>query len=463
MAVGRWYGTVQAPASHTPRSASTAPARPTPDLLSAAGNAATTAVLRAAAGTDVTVARQAAAAQPAPAPAADAARDPDNPNNTLTPDEMYRYWLTYWLPRCSKAVADEAALRRQIVDQDPAAFAHNKWRFDQGLHRALGPDYEKVYGALAFHQAIVRDLAGVKNWLVSRETLHEKVTFMQVNQHALDLAKGWAIFDTWVAPIAYGLLGGGAMAGGPPIAAAEATAEVAASESTAAPGAARTPPVEVPPGVPRQFPRPGLVTEPIVEPAPDVATPPPTPAPRPNPTATTPAPTPAAEPLTGEPSPASPGGSGPIELTPPPPKHTPILTHSVPRPPARVGPAPQAPKAGKPSRPRPVADDAPGPSDPCAPQRGQQPATMKVKTASGKPGAEHDLPAEPDGRATHVAQDAIDLARPGFERGDTLLIEASARPCLSCQMAMLRISKGGRTVEYRYPGGSYKAHNGKKI
>jgi hypothetical protein len=65
------------------------------------------------------------------------------------------------------------------------------------------------------------------------------------------------------------------------------------------------------------------------------------------------------------------------------------------------------------------------------------------------------------GQATHTEIKAINEAP--LEVGYTLRITGQYNPCDPCQKAMIRASEGGRTVEYWWQGGTFRAFNGKEV
>jgi hypothetical protein len=64
-------------------------------------------------------------------------------------------------------------------------------------------------------------------------------------------------------------------------------------------------------------------------------------------------------------------------------------------------------------------------------------------------------------QATHTERKAIDAAR--LEPGETLRITGQYHPCRECREAMRLASEGGRTVDYWWQGGHFRAVDGKIV
>ncbi|MFD4601983.1 DUF4157 domain-containing protein [Streptomyces sp. NPDC058464] len=137
-------------------------------------------------------------------------RDPQNPHNTLTADQMFRIWQRYWNRRLNRAVTREDEVRTRIWSKDNIKYADDMDKFTHGLRSALGSEYEAAADELDACQAITSQMENVLNWLEARQVMGEPVTFDQVNAKALESARAQAWFQTWIEPLVMGVLAMGA-------------------------------------------------------------------------------------------------------------------------------------------------------------------------------------------------------------------------------------------------------------
>ncbi len=86
-----------------------------------------------------------------------------------------------------------------------------------------------------------------------------------------------------------------------------------------------------------------------------------------------------------------------------------------------------------------------------------EPRGQRRSYSSGK-----DRPVDTQADA-HTEAKAVKHHGPHLRRGETLKIRGTYDPCSTCRSRMLDLSKGGRTVEYWWPGGRFVARNGQIV
>lgn len=121
-------------------------------------------------------------------------RDPSNPNNSLTVDEMYEAWRSHWCSREVQARNRLEGVKERLRSEDPLGYAEKKERIDAGLPDALGPDYRLAAAEVTLCSAQISSMEEIRRWLEGQETLGRRVTLDQVNRHALEWAEAR---DTW--------------------------------------------------------------------------------------------------------------------------------------------------------------------------------------------------------------------------------------------------------------------------
>jgi hypothetical protein len=140
-------------------------------------------------------------------PAGSDPRDPTNPHNALTAEEMFILWMRYWTARHNRALRHEQEVRLDVVRKDPVRFRENAQRFRLGRRDVYGPEYEAAAGELDYCQAMVGAAWELKTWLEGKEVQRIPVTFDQVNEAALGVARGQRFLQAYIEPLLFAGLG----------------------------------------------------------------------------------------------------------------------------------------------------------------------------------------------------------------------------------------------------------------
>jgi hypothetical protein len=143
-------------------------------------------------------------------------RDPSNPNNTLTAQEMYETWRNVWSSRDAQSKRRLQQLKDRMRSEDPLGYAEKKERFDSGLRGALGPQYEAAEIETALCSAELSSMEEVLNWLEGQETVGRRVTLEQVSRHALEWAHardkyGSVVMALFLMGLPFAMAGGGSV------------------------------------------------------------------------------------------------------------------------------------------------------------------------------------------------------------------------------------------------------------
>ncbi|MEU9408296.1 hypothetical protein AB0E08_21760 [Streptomyces sp. NPDC048281] len=148
-------------------------------------------------------------ASPSPAPAGGprpSPRDPANPHNILTADEMYDIWIAYWTARHNRAHELAEKIREDVWRRNPPAFSRNFDRFQNGRRDALGPAYEAAANDRDFCTFMVSAMPDVLRWLKGQQLLGRPVTFARLNKAAYDMARAQRALKTYLEPLALAAL-----------------------------------------------------------------------------------------------------------------------------------------------------------------------------------------------------------------------------------------------------------------
>ena len=137
--------------------------------------------------------------------------DPSGMTAESTSQQLYKNWQNNWLDTASNAIQEEKALRQEIRDKDPYAFARNYGTFAQGQTDVFGSEYETAYQQSQLSKTMLDNAPDVLNWIEARTASGHEPTFEEINQAAMDIVKGKEALQSYVAPVAYGLIGWGQM------------------------------------------------------------------------------------------------------------------------------------------------------------------------------------------------------------------------------------------------------------
>ena len=130
-------------------------------------------------------------------------------DNTLGGHQLFQIWLRYWTDLHNAAVDREKQVRTALWKADKVSYANNIDLFQNGKRDALGPEYQDAADRLDSYNYMLSGEERLLNWLEDWvDTAHHHLTFKQVNEKALEIAKAQAMFETWFAPIIFGILGG---------------------------------------------------------------------------------------------------------------------------------------------------------------------------------------------------------------------------------------------------------------
>jgi hypothetical protein len=121
-------------------------------------------------------------------------KDPSNPNNSLSPQDMYQAWLDLWSSRDDTARPRREQLEEQIRARNPAVYADKMDMFRAGRRDALGPEYEAAADEADLCAAQLSVMSEVLEWLEARKAMGERVTLDQVNLRALETARAKSIY-----------------------------------------------------------------------------------------------------------------------------------------------------------------------------------------------------------------------------------------------------------------------------
>ncbi|MFJ3772006.1 hypothetical protein ACIPX0_09935 [Streptomyces sp. NPDC090075] len=153
----------------------------------------------------IPVASQAPA--PAPAPAAPLSpRDPTNPHNTLTIDEMHEIWRKYWISRLNRAIRRGEEIRLEAFHRDRKAYSNDMDAFIHGHRRALGPAYQAAMDERDGCAFILS--APMQGWLLIQKQHHRPFTMEEMNAEAFRRAQAHAFVQGVLAPIVIAGAGG---------------------------------------------------------------------------------------------------------------------------------------------------------------------------------------------------------------------------------------------------------------
>ena len=134
-------------------------------------------------------------------------------SNYLSAHQLFQIWQNAWMEQRARAGIDEDRIRRQIHGANPVLYADNMNRFEHGVRSALGPVYQEAADRLDTTNAMLSTVTDVLNWLEAREAMGDRCTLQQVDERAIDILKGWEMFETWFMPIIFGVLGMASMGG----------------------------------------------------------------------------------------------------------------------------------------------------------------------------------------------------------------------------------------------------------
>ncbi|MEV8540151.1 hypothetical protein [Streptomyces sp. NPDC051572] len=178
-------------------------------------------------------------ASPSPAPATGprpSPRDPANPHNILTADEMYDIWIAYWTTRHNRAHELAEKIKEDIWRRNPPAFVRKLDRFENGRRDALGPAHEAAANDRDSCTFMVSAMPEVLRWLNAEQSHGRPVTFARVNEVAIEYARAQRTVQTWLGPLTFAAL-----------AASFPTAGGRAPAPEEIPASPRLPAAEVPP------------------------------------------------------------------------------------------------------------------------------------------------------------------------------------------------------------------------
>jgi hypothetical protein len=142
-------------------------------------------------------------------------RDPANPHNTLTAEEMFDLWMRYWTVRHNRALSHEREVwlnTFRIISNDRNSLVRKSQLFRWGKRDVYGPEYQAAIDELDFCRAVTSTAWELKQWLEVKEKKRTPVTLDQVNEAAFGFARGHEIFQMWMEPLMSIFIGG--MAGG---------------------------------------------------------------------------------------------------------------------------------------------------------------------------------------------------------------------------------------------------------
>ncbi len=133
--------------------------------------------------------------------------------NYLSAHQLFQIWQNAWMEQRARAGIDEDRIRRQIHSVNPAVYADNMDRFEHGRRDALGPVYQEAADRLDTTNAMLSTVTDVLNWLEAREAMGDRCTLQQVDAKAIEILKGWEMFETWFMPVIFAVLGMASMRG----------------------------------------------------------------------------------------------------------------------------------------------------------------------------------------------------------------------------------------------------------
>jgi len=133
--------------------------------------------------------------------------------NYLSAHQLFQIWQNAWMEQRAQAGIEEDKIRRQIHGANPAVYADNMNRFEHGVRDALGPVYRAAADRLDTTNAMLSTVTDVLNWLEAREAMGDRRTLQQVDERAIEILKGQAMFETWFMPVIFGVLGMASMSG----------------------------------------------------------------------------------------------------------------------------------------------------------------------------------------------------------------------------------------------------------
>jgi hypothetical protein len=128
-------------------------------------------------------------------------------DNYLSGDQLFQIWQNAWMEQMARANIDEDRIRRRIHDANPAVYADNMNRFELGNRDALGPDYRDAADRLDTTRAMLSVATEVLNWLEAREAMGDRCTLQQADEIAIQFVEGQRLYQTWMEPLIFGLLG----------------------------------------------------------------------------------------------------------------------------------------------------------------------------------------------------------------------------------------------------------------
>jgi hypothetical protein len=130
-------------------------------------------------------------------------------DDTLGGHQLFQKWFQYWIGLLNAAADREKLVRTALGKADKVSYANNMDLFQNGKRDALGPDYQDAADRWDAANYMLSAQTRLLNWLEDWvDSAHHHVTFKQVNEKALEIAKAQARFETWFAPIIFGILGG---------------------------------------------------------------------------------------------------------------------------------------------------------------------------------------------------------------------------------------------------------------
>jgi RHS repeat-associated protein len=125
-------------------------------------------------------------------------------------DKVYGAWAEAWGQAQNSANKEKRGLEEKFRNQDSAAYAENRAKFDAGNRDALGAEYRAVADRYDAAAAALSQADRVHHWIECRIDGGEQVTNQQINEQAFALAQSFAFFQSYLAPLILAGVGGAA-------------------------------------------------------------------------------------------------------------------------------------------------------------------------------------------------------------------------------------------------------------